>query len=299
MPAARTPARRQSAGRHRVSGPNSKALVAEAEQSAPATSRNCRRRPSEEEAPADASRPARKAPRLSKESASAQSSRLSARPSIAFTSSSPLTSRDGGVRLCTAAFEFELPYTEDWLELFDERMEQVLRDIEDAAIPQDLLAAFSLTIADESGVVLVNLATKELEASGIPVHDLFGSRREGVSAHFPLKVRFGPASFQSGPSAICDHPVEDSTASEADVAGCPSLPISPAGLHEEFLRNLSRKPLRLGGPVSLARIEELCEILTGGEGKSVLQGCFPGGLEGDFCVSFVPVLVQQGQAAPL
>eukprot|EP00930_Biecheleria_cincta_P096803 TRINITY_DN8859_c0_g1_i10.p1 TRINITY_DN8859_c0_g1~~TRINITY_DN8859_c0_g1_i10.p1 ORF type:complete len:294 (-),score=28.85 TRINITY_DN8859_c0_g1_i10:834-1715(-) len=158
------------------------------------------------------------------------------------------------------AFEFDLPYSEDWLEIFDGRIEQILREIEEAAIPQELIASFCLSIQDASGCRLLSLTSAELEASGIPLQNLFPDGHDGLPACFPLRVRLGP-----------EFPVI-TTAKAAQHLGAygyrsptkqPARPISPSCLHAEFLRNLCRKPILLGGPVSLGRVEELCEILIG------------------------------------
>ncbi|CAK9016908.1 unnamed protein product [Durusdinium trenchii] len=178
----------------------------------------------------------------------------------------------------TAGVEFELAYSEDWVDVFDKKLEQALCEIEEASIPQEELVAFSLTIMDAFGSTLVCLDSRELETSGLPTRGLFSGSQPGVSAHFPLKVRLGPSSSGIGGGANSVH----GKGPKAE------LPISPASLLEQFRRNLCRKPLRLGGPVSLARIEELCELLEIGEG-SPSQG-----IDGGFSVNFVPVVLQAG-----
>jgi len=184
-------------------------------------------------------------------------------------------------RLRATGVQFELAYTGDWLEVFDKKLEQALGDIEDADIPQEELVGFSLSITDAHGSVLVYLDSAELETSGLPTQELFSGCQAGVSAHFPLRVRFGPSS--SGQDA-------GGLVSAAPEGPKTELPISPAVLLEQFRRNLCRKPLRLGGPVSLARVEELCEILAIGEGSPSEE--HPGVMNNGFSINFVPVLLQ-------
>jgi len=157
------------------------------------------------------------------------------------------------------AFEFVLPYSEDWLEIFDTRIEQILREIEDAAIPQELIATFCLCIRDSSSCRLLSLTSAELEASGIPLQNLFPDGHDGLPACFPLRVRLGPefpVITAEAAQDLCSYGYMSPTKQ-------PARPISPSCLHAEFLRNLCRKPILLGGPVSLGRVEELCEILIG------------------------------------
>jgi len=187
----------------------------------------------------------------------------------------PLSSPRNEAHIRTAGVEFELAYSDDWVDVFDKRLEQALCEIEDANVPQEELIGFSLTIMDAFGSMLVCLDSRELETSGLPTRDLFSGSQPGVSAHFPLKVRLGPSTSGIGGGA------------NSASAGRPKaeLPISPAILLEQFRRNLCRKPLRLGGPVSLARVEELCELLSIGG---------PEGSDGSFSVNFVPVVLQAG-----
>jgi len=193
----------------------------------------------------------------------------------------PLSSpKKAEVHVRTAGVQFELAYSSDWLEVFDKKLEQALGDIEEADIPQEELVGFTLSITDAYGSVLVYLDSRELEASGLPTQDLFSGCQDGVSAHFPLRVRFGPASSGHDAGGLASAP-------EGPRA---ELPISPAILLEQFRRNLCRKPLRLGGPVSLARVEELCEILAVGEGSPSEDE--PGAPGNGFSINFVPVLLQ-------
>lgn len=165
------------------------------------------------------------------------------------------------------AFEFELPHSDDWLEIFDARIEQILREIEEAAVPQELIATFSLSIQDSLGCKLLTLTSAELEASGIPLQNLF-SGHDGLPACFPLRVRLGPEL----PELTTEAAEELEASGSRSPTKLSARPISPMCLHAEFLRNLCRKPILLGGPVSLGRVEELCEILIGAfEEKDWLQ----------------------------
>lgn len=190
----------------------------------------------------------------------------------------PLSSPKKEEPIRTSGVEFELAYSDDWVDVFDKRLEQALCEIEDANIPQEELVAFCLTIMDAFGSMLVCLDSRELETSGLPTRDLFSGSQPGVSAHFPLKVRLGPSTSGIGGGA---------NSASAGRPKVEALPISPAGLLEQFRKNLCRKPLRLGGPVSLARVEELCELLSIGESPSEGHG-------GGFSVNFVPVVLQAG-----
>lgn len=128
------------------------------------------------------------------------------------------------------SFEFEVAYSENWKDIFDGAIEQMVQEIETTDIPTEVISDCGLSITDAIGARIVLMAA-ELEASGIPKNELFAASALGVAAHFPLRVRLG--------------------LNECSV----ELPlISPLKLLDMFLKNLLGKPLRFGGPVSMSHV---------------------------------------------
>lgn len=160
----------------------------------------------------------------------------------------------------TPLFEFSLEFSDGWVEAFDAKMEQVMRKLEAADISQADVADCCLTITDATGST-ITLGVEELEKAGLPRGELFSSSGLPIQAHFPLRVRFGRA----------EELITSNTSK-------PAL-ITPGILRRQFLVNLLQKPIQLGGPVSLARVEELLHLLLDHEAGAQLPA-----------IKFVPVV---------
>lgn len=141
----------------------------------------------------------------------------------------------GGCPGCApAVFDFQLHYSENWREGFNESLEKMMADVEAAKLPEEVLNCACLSVKIASGPK-IEITVSELETEGIPMNDLFPECEMDVEIHFPLDVKFGPP-----------EPVERD-----------SRPVTPTLLRDEFARNLLHKAPRFGDS---ARHEELLQI---------------------------------------
>jgi len=125
---------------------------------------------------------------------------------------------------CGALLKFTLAYSEDWLDVFDDTLDRMVKQAEDNGVSAEQILTADFHITDAMGCSILELS-------------------QAHAAQFPLRIRLGG----SEPEALA--------------AFCRGAVLDDKQLHDTFVKNLMRKPFRLGGPVSLSRLEELYDAL--------------------------------------